>query len=345
MANYKIVSHGGSGLPLNVYGSGTITSRRNVCIWTDTGSTDQQWAIASLGSNQQVKSLNNLNYMLNANTSTWNCDVYTSNADTYINFILVSTGVYRLQLASDTTKYLTAEGTTSGSNVKWAALNNTTSQQWKITTVTTTTGDYITAGVGGWLKLYKKPTSSKTGRTVTIPTVASYTGTDGYTYKFTNKSYWYAYENPYKNKLNKYAIDRIKEVTGANPIVNVGSNGEYTDENGNYWMAVGPKVPNPSQASNANISAEQVYALGKRDVVVKSSNGTLYYIPGVIGDIKAHTWNNGVIQTYKAYPDGKFASAGRNFNGTVCAEFIGDLDGKLTGLGSYSVEKIIFYAD
>ena len=68
MANYKIVSHGGSGLPLNVYGSGTITSRRNVCIWTDTGSTDQQWAIASLGSNQQVKSLNNLNYMLNANT-------------------------------------------------------------------------------------------------------------------------------------------------------------------------------------------------------------------------------------------------------------------------------------
>ena len=153
MANYKIVSHGGSGLPLNVYGSGTITSRRNVCIWTDTGSTDQQWAIASLGSNQQVKSLNNLNYMLNANTSTWNCDVYTSNADTYINFILVSTGVYRLQLASDTTKYLTAEGTTSGSNVKWAALNNTTSQQWKITTVTTTTGDYITAGVGGWLKI------------------------------------------------------------------------------------------------------------------------------------------------------------------------------------------------
>lgn len=75
--------------------------------------------------------------MLNANTSTWNCDVYTSNADTYINFILVSTGVYRLQLASDTTKYLTAEGTTSGSNVKWAALNNTTAQQWKITTVST----------------------------------------------------------------------------------------------------------------------------------------------------------------------------------------------------------------
>ena len=145
--------------------------------------------------------------------------------------------------------------------------------------------------------------------------------------------------------MNKYAIDRIKEVTGSNPVVNVGSNGEYTDENGNYWMAVGPKVPNPSQASNANISPEQVYALGKLDVVVKSSNGTLYYIPGVIGDIKAHTWDNGVIQTFKAYPNGKFASAAGNYNGTVCAEFIGNLGGKLTGLGNYSVEKIIFYAD
>lgn len=41
------------------------------------------------------------------------------------------------RIASDTTKYLTAEGTTSGSNVKWAALNNTTAQQWKITTVST----------------------------------------------------------------------------------------------------------------------------------------------------------------------------------------------------------------
>lgn len=81
MATYKIVSHGGTGLPLNVYGTGTITSRRNVCIWTDTGSVDQQWAIDSLGSNQTVRSVNNQSYMLNANRSgsTWNCDVYTLN--------------------------------------------------------------------------------------------------------------------------------------------------------------------------------------------------------------------------------------------------------------------------
>ena len=78
MATYKIVSHGGSGLPLNVYGTGTITSRRNVCIWTDTGSVDQQWAIDSLGSNQTVRSVNNQSYMLNANRSgsTWNKSIW-----------------------------------------------------------------------------------------------------------------------------------------------------------------------------------------------------------------------------------------------------------------------------
>ena len=96
MANYKIVSHAGAGLPLNVATTTTISRRTNVNIWSDTGSNDQKWSITSLGTNQQVKSLNNLSYMLNANTST-----------------------------------------TSGSNVKWAALNNTTAQQWKITTVST----------------------------------------------------------------------------------------------------------------------------------------------------------------------------------------------------------------
>ena len=78
MANYKIVSHAGAGLPLNVATTTTISRRTNVNIWSDTGSNDQKWSITSLGTNQQGKSLNNLSYMLNANTSTWNCDVYTS---------------------------------------------------------------------------------------------------------------------------------------------------------------------------------------------------------------------------------------------------------------------------
>ena len=75
--------------------------------------------------------------MLNANTSTWNCDVYTSNSDTYVNFEKVSTGVYYIRLKSHPERYLTAGGTKSGSDVSWEKLSTTTAgkkaQQWKVT--------------------------------------------------------------------------------------------------------------------------------------------------------------------------------------------------------------------
>lgn len=76
-------------------------------------------------------------HMLNANTSTWNCDVYTSNSDTYVNFEKVSTGVYYIRLKSHPERYLTAGGTKSGSDVSWEKLSTTTAgkkaQQWKVT--------------------------------------------------------------------------------------------------------------------------------------------------------------------------------------------------------------------
>lgn len=141
MATYKITSHSGTGRPLNVATTSTITGRTNVNIWNNTGSNDQKWSISSLGSRQQVKSMNNTRYMLNANTSTWNCDVYSSNSDTYVNFKSLGNGLYRIQLDSDQTKYLTAEGTASGSNVKWAALNSSSNaQKWAVTEVSTTGG-------------------------------------------------------------------------------------------------------------------------------------------------------------------------------------------------------------
>ncbi len=42
----------------------------------------------------------------------------------------------------------------------------------------------------------QKPHSTKVGCTISISSFASTTGSDGYTYQFTNKNYWYAYENP-----------------------------------------------------------------------------------------------------------------------------------------------------
>ena len=135
---YKIRSHAGTGKFLNVEATGPISGRKNVGIWEEACPIDQIWSITSLGNNKQVKTINNLSYMLNAKTTTWDCDVYTSNADTYVNFELVSTGIYYIRLKSNTTKYLTASGTGSGSNVSWAELSSTSSgkqaQKWKVTT-------------------------------------------------------------------------------------------------------------------------------------------------------------------------------------------------------------------
>lgn len=58
---------------------------------------------------------------------------YTSNSDTYVNFVSQGNNVYLIQLNSDKTKYLTATGTASGSNVVWQARNTSSAaQKWKI---------------------------------------------------------------------------------------------------------------------------------------------------------------------------------------------------------------------
>lgn len=85
--------------------------------------------------------MNNQNYALNAKTDTWNCDVMTINADSYVNFKAINTsaGLYRIQLASDNGRYLNADGTTNNSNVSWVELDSSSDAQiWKVTKVETT---------------------------------------------------------------------------------------------------------------------------------------------------------------------------------------------------------------
>ena len=252
MAIYKIVSHGGSGLPLNVYGSGTITGRRNVCIWSDTGSVDQQWSISSLGSNQTVCSVNNLNYMLNAYRTNWNCDVYTLNSDSYVNFISLGSDLYRIQLKSTTTRYLTATGTASNSNVDWQALNSASSaQKWKITVVGGgggATSKVLPMPAGrnsNWNQKYSEVTQYFGTSACTLVAgldVANFysTNTSGYVpYDMSGETYWipgvgYTWAVPgpgtigskvCENSAKGVCLARIKsEIDGGKPVlVNIGS--------------------------------------------------------------------------------------------------------------------------
>ena len=211
-------------------------------------------------------------------------------------------------------------------------------------------GDTTEILVNGWLRLYSEPTVSCYGRTVNIPTVASYTGSDGVKYQFTDRNYWYAFENYTQTKISPEAIKYLASI-GKPAVVNTGSKGQYTNENGRYWMAVGPKVVNPNFPSNKMPYPQDMYAKGVLDVVVKNRYGTKYYIPAVVGDVKGHTWDKGVIQTWKKYPNGTYDSAKKydsrikSYNGTVAAEFIGNFDQNTwsNGLGDYSIDSIIFY--
>ena len=132
MPIYRIQTMNGSGLYLNVQTSTTVTGRTNVNLYTNTAKNDQEWQIQSLGNNQQVRTMNNTTYMLNAARSTWNCDVYLDNADTKINFIPQSDGTYKLQLASEPDRYLTATGTSLGDNVNWQDDDDPVNQKWKL---------------------------------------------------------------------------------------------------------------------------------------------------------------------------------------------------------------------
>ena len=66
-------------------------------------------------------------------------EFYGNNNRDYVNFISLGNNVYRIQLVSDTTKYLKATGTSSGSDVIWAVLDTASNaQQWKFTEVSNT---------------------------------------------------------------------------------------------------------------------------------------------------------------------------------------------------------------
>ena len=199
--------------------------------------------------------------------------------------------------------------------------------------------------VNEWLRLYRYPTVNKVGRVVNIPTVEPYIGSNGVQYYFTDRNCWCTQEPEMSTLINPNAVYQIIAETGVAPTIQRGTKGELMDENGRYWIAVGPNVVNPNHQPNQVPSPDEMYAKGVLDVVLKDQTGKLWYMPAIVGDTKAHTWTNGIIQTYKKFPNGQYESAGGNYNGTVAVELIGatSYDAWELNYKGYEIEKIIFY--
>ena len=198
-------------------------------------------------------------------------------------------------------------------------------------------------------------------------------------YSFTNKNYWHSNQGFAHSKktsyltsdevakyltpetmdsetlINEYGYLKLTRLMGKEPTVTIEDKGVLVDDSGRYWVAVGPAVIFEEYPPNGS-PGDEMYGNGTLDVVILDINKVPYYVRCVVGGIKAHTWDNGKIQTWKAYEGngftkGELYSAGGNYYGVSCVEFrtegstIGDLNysKKKKTLGKYEIDKIIFY--
>ena len=222
--------------------------------------------------------------------------------------------------------------------------------------------------MNGWLKFYYNPTYNLGKlRVVEIPKgLPSKTSENGTIISFDNPNDWctnmdYIYEdeikdfkyitneelkseiknlpNGTKEIINPYAYQPIYEKMKKFPkIIPLG--GAWIDENGRYWIAAGPKVAYES-FDGTNINSNEMYGNGYIDAVLEK-NGNYYYLPCVIGEIKAHTWDNGVIQTWFFYEDHKcYYKGSKPLDFQSCVEFIGG--GTLTDSSQFSIVEIRCY--
>ena len=180
--------------------------------------------------------------------------------------------------------------------------------------------------INEWLRLYTNPTVPIKGRIVDIPADAV-------------KYSWAMVED--RKQINPWA-KIIIENNGVAVVEHVGDHGELVDgigDNSRYWVAVGPKVMNPDHKPEENVIAEKMKYGTKLDAVIEDNMGNIYYIPCIVGDIKEHTFPNGIYQTGYKYPNGTEFKPG-NVDGSII-EFMGTAS--IDTLTQYDIVQIIVY--
>ena len=157
--------------------------------------------------------------------------------------------------------------------------------------------------IASWLKGYKgTPDAMEEGIKV------EYSFEDRAELKSINPSIdWYSYES--QTKKNKYCENYLV----GQEFIDAG-NGVLVDQEGRYWITLGPKVIIPDYSDEGTCAADEFkeYIGCRVDVVLQlmkeiEEKGELeeyVYIECVwSGNIKAHTFNNGIYQTGHPYPN------------------------------------------
>lgn len=133
------ITNVGANKCLNIYGSNltSLTNGKNITLWSDSGSNEQRWLVEWFYFNKiYIRSVIDQSYGLNVYRagSPWNCNVHQvigNETDAQVDLIWYTTGTYWIKL-SNYDLYLTAGGSSNGSNVYWSSYTGSSYQLWHI---------------------------------------------------------------------------------------------------------------------------------------------------------------------------------------------------------------------
>ena len=186
-------------------------------------------------------------------------------------------------------------------------------------------GSHIVETLGNWARIYDSPTITSIGRVVYYPDDIS-----GKYFKPDQITSWYSQEY-YPNPYSEESISDLR------------LEGKTYLGNGNrYVIALGPEVLIPGYPLDGTVAAEGFTYGTDVDAIIEDNNGNVYYIPCTLGDVKVHTYPNGIYQTGEAYPNalGNPEDAPDHANGSM-VEFV--TAEKLSVFRDYSLKGVIVY--
>jgi len=156
---------------------------------------------------------------------------------------------------------------------------------------------------------------------------------------------WYSYEPA----LNKNVVKQYS-AAGKNLEIGPNSSGAYVNEGGRYWVAVGPEIATPGYNNKypgqQGTLSEGHFKYGTEvDVVLKHiQTGEIVYVQTIVGDVKGHTYPDGVFQTGDPYPHSSNAGEdGSDHRNGSYIEFIGSPQNQNGSMSKYEVINIIVY--
>lgn len=130
---------------VNIQGANidSLTANQNVTLYKSTGSNEQIWRIDNIPTTEEyfVKSYVDETFGLNVNkrkTNYLNCDVTKLSGnenDSAVYLISQGNGYYKIRLVNiieDYCYYMTAKGTTDGSDIRWETAQESDSQLWRL---------------------------------------------------------------------------------------------------------------------------------------------------------------------------------------------------------------------